>query len=81
MNNMSAVVQQLKKERQHTQKQLQRIDDALAALGSSLNGTRKLSAAGRRALLRNIEAHGFQTLDGRSAFVVSERLSGLHCCA
>jgi hypothetical protein len=45
---MSVVVQQLKKERQHTQNQLQRIDEALAALGSSSNGTRKMSAAGRR---------------------------------
>jgi|CZKD01.1.fsa_nt_gi hypothetical protein len=49
MKNMSAVVGQLKKEREHTQKQLQRIDQALAALGgSSSNGTRTMSAAGRR---------------------------------
>ena len=48
---MSAVVQQLKKEREHTQKQLQRIDEALAALGSSSNGaSRTMSAAGRRAI-------------------------------
>jgi len=45
---MNVVVQQLKKEREHTQKQLQRIDEALAALGSSSNGTRTISAAGRR---------------------------------
>ena len=46
---MSVVVKQLKKEREHTQKQLQRIDEALAALGSSSNGSsRTMSAAGRR---------------------------------
>ena len=43
--NMSAVVQQLRREHQHLQQQLQRIDEALAALGSSSNG---MSAAGRR---------------------------------
>ena len=48
MKNMSVVVQQLKRERQHVQQQLQRIDQALAALGSSSNGTGKMSAAGRR---------------------------------
>jgi hypothetical protein len=49
MKNMSAVVQQLKKEREHTQKQLQGIDEALAALGSRSNGaSRTMSAAGRR---------------------------------
>jgi hypothetical protein len=47
---MKHIVQQLKKEREHIHKQLQRIDDALAALGSlSSNGTsRTMSAAGRR---------------------------------
>ncbi len=47
---MSVVVQQLKREREHVRKQLQRIDDALAALGSvSSNGaSRTISAAGRR---------------------------------
>jgi cob(I)alamin adenosyltransferase len=46
---MIAVVAQLKKEREQTQKQLQRIDEALAALGSvSSNSTRTMSAAGRR---------------------------------
>jgi len=48
MKNMSVVIQQLKREHQHLQQQLQRIDQALAALGSSSNGTRKMSAAGRR---------------------------------
>jgi hypothetical protein len=49
MNHMNVVVQQLKKEREHTHKQLQRIDQALAALGSSSNGTsRTMSAAGRQ---------------------------------
>ena len=48
MNHMNVVVQQLKKEREHTLRQLQRIDQALAALGSSSNGTRTMSAAGRR---------------------------------
>jgi hypothetical protein len=50
MKNMSVVVQQLKKEREHVQQQLQRIDEALAALGSgSSNGaSRTMSAAGRR---------------------------------
>ena len=46
---MKNIIQQLKKEREHTQKQLQRIDEALAALGSSSNGaSRRMSAAGRR---------------------------------
>ena len=46
---MNAVVQQLKKEREHTQQQLHRLDQALAALGSSSNGgSRTISAAGRR---------------------------------
>jgi hypothetical protein len=50
MKHMSVVVQQLKKERQHTQAQLHRIDDALAALGSagSNGASRTMSAAGRR---------------------------------
>jgi hypothetical protein len=49
MNHMNVVVQQLKNEREHTQKQLQRIDEALAALGSSSNGaSRTMSAASRR---------------------------------
>src|ERR1019366_6754198 len=48
MKHMSAVVQQLRRERQHVQKQLQRIDQALAALGSSNGASRTMSAAGRR---------------------------------
>jgi hypothetical protein len=49
MKHMSIVVHQLKKERQHVQQQLQRIDEALAALGGSSNGSsRTMSAAGRR---------------------------------
>ena len=49
MKHLNEVVQQLKREREHTQKQLQRIDEALAALGSSSNGmSRTMSAAGRR---------------------------------
>jgi hypothetical protein len=49
MKHMIAVVAQLKKERERAQKQLQQIDEALAALGSSSNGTsRTMSAAGRR---------------------------------
>jgi hypothetical protein len=50
MNHMSGVVQQLKKELERAQKQVQRIDEALAALGSgSSNGaSRTMSAAGRR---------------------------------
>jgi hypothetical protein len=49
MKHLNEVVQQLKRERERTQKQLQRIDEALAALGSSSNGmSRTMSAAGRR---------------------------------
>lgn len=50
MKYISAVVQQLKKEREHIPQQLQRIDQALAALGSSSSdGTsHTMSAAGRR---------------------------------
>jgi len=49
MGNLSGVVQHLRREREQVQKQLQRIDGALAALGSNSNGTsRTMSAAGRR---------------------------------
>jgi len=50
MANLSGVVQQLKKERERAQKEVQRIDAALAALGSvSPNGaSRTMSAAARR---------------------------------
>jgi hypothetical protein len=49
MKHMSVVVHQLKKERARVYKQLQRIDEALAALGSSSNdSSRTISAAGRR---------------------------------
>ena len=50
MMHMSVVVHQLKKEREHVQKQLERIDAALEALGSvSSNGaSRTLSASARR---------------------------------
>src|ERR1700747_3334954 len=49
MNHMSVVVHLLKKEREHVQKQLERIDTALEALGSvSSNGASRMSAAGRR---------------------------------
>ena len=54
MKHINRVVQQLKKEREHTQKQLQRIDEALAALGGvSSNGkSHTMSAAGRRKISR-----------------------------
>jgi hypothetical protein len=48
---MSVVVQQLKRERDRAQKEVQRLDAALAALGSvSSNGTSRhtMSAAARR---------------------------------
>jgi len=49
MMNLSGVVQQLKKEREGLQKQVERIDAALAALGSvNSNGTRTMSADARR---------------------------------
>jgi hypothetical protein len=50
MKHMSVVVPQLKQERERAQKQVQRIDEALAALGGvSPNGaSRTMSAAGRR---------------------------------
>lgn len=49
MKQMSEVVKQLRREREHIQQQLQRIDQALAALGNSSNGApRTISAAGRR---------------------------------
>jgi hypothetical protein len=51
VKHISVVVQQLKREREHVQQQLQRIDAALAALGSvSSNGASRntMSAAGRR---------------------------------
>ena len=49
MKHMIGVVQQLKKERERAQQQVQRIDEALAALGSAgSTGARTLSAAARR---------------------------------
>ena len=51
MGDLSVVVRQLKEERERVQKEVQRIDPALAALGSvSSNGTRPhtMSAAARR---------------------------------
>jgi hypothetical protein len=51
MANLSGVVEQLKKERERVQKEVQRIDAALAALSSiSSNGLRPhtMSAAARR---------------------------------
>jgi hypothetical protein len=45
MAKLSAVVEQLKKERERVHREVQRIDAALAALGSSTNG---MSAAARR---------------------------------
>jgi hypothetical protein len=52
MGNLSVVVTQLKKERERVQKEAQRIDAALAALGSvSYNGSSRrhsMSAAARR---------------------------------
>jgi hypothetical protein len=52
MGNLSVVVQQLKRERERAQKEVQRIDAALAALGSlSSNGSSRqhtMSAAARR---------------------------------
>jgi hypothetical protein len=49
MANMSGVVRQLRKERDRAHKEVQRIDAALAALGSvSSNGASRMSAAGRR---------------------------------
>ena len=49
MTSISQVVQHLRREREQVQKQLQRIDEALAALGSSSNGSsHAMSAAGRR---------------------------------
>jgi hypothetical protein len=50
MKHMSGIVQQLKKERERAQGEVQRINAALAALGiSNFNGSsRTMSAAGRR---------------------------------
>lgn len=56
MGTMSVVVQQLKKEREHAQKQVERLDAALAALGSvGSNGSSRhhtMSAAARRKISR-----------------------------
>ena len=49
MKQMTAVVQQLRRERERVQNQVQRIDAALTALGSvSSNSASHMSAAGRR---------------------------------
>ena len=49
MKDLSGVVQQLKEEREGLQKQVKRIDSAIAALmGANSNGTRTMSAEARR---------------------------------
>jgi len=50
MGTLSGVVQQLRRERDRAQKEVQRIDAALASLGSvsSKGSSRTMSAAGRR---------------------------------
>jgi hypothetical protein len=50
MANLSEVVEQLDKEREKLHKEIERIDAALAALGSNSSGTRQhtMSAAARR---------------------------------
>ena len=53
MGNLSAVVQQLRKERERAQKEVHRIDAALTALGSlsvtrSKRGRHTMSAAARK---------------------------------
>jgi len=54
MVNLTAVVRQLRNQRQHAKKQVERIDAALVALSGSSSkrtengGSRKLSAAARR---------------------------------
>jgi len=49
MTTLSAVVAQLKAERDRVHKEVQRLDAALAALGGvSTNGTHAMSAAARR---------------------------------
>jgi hypothetical protein len=84
MGTMSGLVQQLKKEREHVQQQLQRIDEALGALGSSSNGTRTMSAAGRRrislaqkarwAKRRTGKRKGTISLAGRRRIAAAQRL-------
>ena len=73
MKHMSVVVQQLKREREHVRKQLQRIDDTLAALGSvSSNGaSRTISAAGRRRI-----SLAQKTRWGRQSQAEADDLSG-----
>ena len=49
MTSLSIVVKHLKKEHEHLQNQLQRVDAAIAALlSANSNGTHTMSAAGRR---------------------------------
>ena len=54
MGSLTDVVRQLRRERERAQKEVHRIDGALAALGNlSVNGTRPrrtLSSAGRKAI-------------------------------
>jgi hypothetical protein len=55
MGNMSAVIRQLQQEREHAQKQVERIDAALSALGSiTSNGSaqHRISAAARKKISR-----------------------------
>lgn len=50
MDNMAGVVQQLKQERARAQKEVERLDAAINALGGTLStrGGRRLSAAARK---------------------------------
>jgi hypothetical protein len=79
MKHMIGVVQQLRREREHVQKQLQRIDAAIAALGSNSNGaSRTISAAGRRRIslaqkARWAKAKGHAPKPKRTMSVVARR--------
>jgi len=70
---MSGVVQQLKQERERAQKEVQRIDAALAALGTvSSNGSlRTMSAAARRRISLAQKARWAKQRTGKPKRIIS----------
>jgi hypothetical protein len=68
MGNLTGVVQRLRKERERAQKEVKRMDLALAALGSSnSNGRRPLSAAARKKISLAQKARWAKTASTKQA--------------
>src|SRR5437660_5469257 len=79
MGNLSGVVQHLRKERERAQKEVDRMDAALAALGSSKSGSpmrrqrRTMSAAARRKISLAQKARWAKTRPNRQTGTAKPR--------